>query len=80
VLWLVLRQVLVVALAGVAVGVPITIAAGPLLATLLFGLGPHDLPTLIAAALLMLGVALAAGWVPARRAARLPVLAALRRE
>jgi predicted permease len=80
VLWLVLRQVLVVALAGVAVGVPMAIAAGPVVSALLFGLPARDGATIGAAALLMIGVALAAGWLPARRAARVPVLAALRRE
>ena len=80
VVWLILRQVLVVAVAGVALGVPIAVAAGPVMASLLFGLAPRDALTIAAAAALMLAVALAAGWLPARRAARLPVLAALRRE
>jgi ABC-type antimicrobial peptide transport system permease subunit len=80
VLWLILRQVLLVAGAGVAVGVPIAIAAAPLIATMLFGLAPRDVATIAVAALLMLVVAMGAGWLPARRAARMQVLAALRTE
>jgi predicted permease len=80
VLWLILRQVLAVALAGVALGVPIAIATGPLVGALLFGLAPGDAGTIAAATVLVILVALVAGWLPAHRAARLPVLAALRRE
>ncbi|HSC28534.1 MAG TPA: FtsX-like permease family protein, partial [Vicinamibacterales bacterium] len=78
VIWLILRQVLVVALAGVALGVPIALLAGPVVASMLFGLAPRDAFTIVLAAAIMLSVALAAGWLPARRAARLPVVAALR--
>jgi predicted permease len=80
VLWLILRQVLVLAVAGVALGLPIAIAAGPAIGSMLYGLAPRDLTTMAGAAIVLLTVALAAGWLPARRAARMPVLSALTRE
>jgi ABC-type antimicrobial peptide transport system permease subunit len=78
VVWLMLRQVLVVALAGVSIGVPIALAASPVLESWLFGLAPRDAVTMVVAASAMLAVAMAAGWMPARRAARMSVVAALR--
>jgi predicted permease len=78
VLWLILRQVLVVATAGIALGVPIAIAAGPVVASLLFGLAPRDALTTAAAAAAMFVVALGAGWLPARRATGLDPARVLR--
>jgi predicted permease len=65
---------------GVAVGVVLTVAAGRWAASLLFGLKPYD-PKTLAAAVVGLGlVAVAASVVPARRAANLDPMAALRDE
>jgi predicted permease len=80
VLWMVLRQVAGIALAGLAVGVPAALAAGPLLRALLFGLAPTDAPTLGIAAVTLLSISLLAGWIPARRAAALDPLTAIRRD
>ena len=80
VLWLVLRQVAWLGLAGLVVGVPLGFAASPLLGSLLFGIAPSDARTMAMAAAVMLSVALLAGYLPARRAARMNPLTALRRE
>jgi predicted permease len=80
VLWLILRQVLILALAGLAIGIPTAWLASPLLESFLFGLEPRDGATIAAAAIVMLVVALGAGLMPARRAGRLEALTALRRE
>jgi predicted permease len=80
VLWMVLRQVAGIALAGLAVGVPAALASGRLLRTLLFGLAPTDTPTLAIAAITLLSISLLAGWIPARRAAALDPLTAIRRD
>ena len=80
VLWLVLRQVVALALLGLAVGVPASLAAGRLVASLLYGVAPTDGPALGGAALVILAVAVAAGLAPALRAARLDALVALRSE
>jgi predicted permease len=80
VLWVVLREALALALAGLGIGIPCALAASRLLASMLFGLSPHDLPTLAAVSLLLLTVALLAGYLPARRASRIDPMAAVRVE
>jgi ABC-type antimicrobial peptide transport system permease subunit len=77
VLWLVLRQVLALALAGLAVGIPLALGAAPVAASLLYGVAPDDVPTVVAASMLLLAVAAVAGLVPALRAARLDPTVAL---
>jgi predicted permease len=80
ILWLVLRQVVVLAAAGLAIGLPIAWLTGPVTSAFLFGLDARDPLTILAAAGLMLLVAVVAGLRPARRAARMEALAALRSE
>jgi predicted permease len=65
---------------GLVLGVPAAVAASRLVRAQLFGLEPGDPWSLGAAAGLMLLVALGAGFVPARRAARIAPLEAIRRE
>ena len=77
VLWLVLRQVLALALAGLAVGIPLALGAAPVAASLLYGVAPDDVPTVVAASMLLLAIAAVAGLVPALRAARLDPTVAL---
>jgi predicted permease len=80
VLWLVLRETLALALLGIAIGTPSALAATRLIATMLFGLSPSDLPTVTAVSLLLLLVALFAGYLPARRASSIDPSVALRSE
>ncbi|GMV21498.1 MAG: hypothetical protein AMXMBFR57_14470 [Acidimicrobiia bacterium] len=80
VLWLVLRQVTVLAAMGLAAGIPLALWVAPLFSALLFKVAPGDPAGLAIGALVMLAVALAAGFLPARRAARLDPLKALRME
>jgi predicted permease len=80
VLWLILRQVVALTVAGLAVGLPAAAAASRSIRALLFGVDPADPLSLAAGAAIMFGVAVAAGFAPARRAARLDPLVALRRE
>ena len=77
---MVLRESLALACAGVIVGVPAALTGTRAVRTLLFGLEPGDPVTIVASALLLLGVALAAAYVPARRASRVDPLVALRAE
>ncbi|HXD34734.1 MAG TPA: ABC transporter permease [Pyrinomonadaceae bacterium] len=78
--WLIVREALVLVIAGVAVGLPLIVAVTRLAATLLFGLTPTDPVSLFFAALLMLGIAIIVGYIPSRRATRVDPLIALRCE
>jgi predicted permease len=65
---------------GVALGAALSLLAGRSASALLFGLEPHDPPTLAGACLLLLAIAGVASFVPAQRASRLDPLTALRQE
>jgi putative ABC transport system permease protein len=80
VFWMILREALWLVIAGVAVGSPIIFAGARLASTLLFGVTPTDPVSLLSAALLMLAVALVAGYLPSRRATRVDPMVALRSE
>jgi transcriptional regulator len=77
---MVLRETLLLVAAGVAVGLPVALAAGRLVAATLAQLSASDPATLAGATLVLLLVALAAGWAPAYRASRIDPLSALRQE
>jgi putative ABC transport system permease protein len=80
VMWLILRQVLTLAAAGLAVGIAALLALGTAMQGLLYGVRPSD-PITIAAVAAALGlVALAAAWSPAWRASRVDPIDALRYE
>jgi putative ABC transport system permease protein len=80
VIWLVLREALALVVAGVGIGLLASLAATRTASTVLYGLEPNDPPTIAAATLLLLAVAALAGYLPARRAARVDPMAALREE
>jgi ABC-type antimicrobial peptide transport system permease subunit len=80
VVWLVLREGLMLVLVGILVGIPIAIAAARLMSGLLFAVAATDPATLAGTCSLMLSVTVAAAYPPARRAARVDPIAALRYE
>jgi putative ABC transport system permease protein len=64
--------------AGTAAGIAGALALSGLLRGLLFGIGPRDAATYVAVPLLLIAVALASAYIPARRASRLEPMDALR--
>jgi macrolide transport system ATP-binding/permease protein len=80
VVWLILRQAVVVTAIGLAAGIPIALAASRAVTALLYGVPPADPISLSLAVALMAVVAGVAAYLPARRAARLEPLIALRVE
>ena len=77
---LVMRDGLRLTLAGLGLGLAGAFAATRLLAGFLYEVRPADLATHLIVTLILLGVALAACWIPARRASRVEPMAALRSE
>jgi predicted lysophospholipase L1 biosynthesis ABC-type transport system permease subunit len=74
----VLREAVAMWVLGVATGVSIALVATRLLSTFLFGVTSHDPATLVGATALLLAVALAAGFIPAREAAAIDPVRVLR--
>ena len=80
IIWLVLREALVLVGIGIFLGLVAAFLATQAASSLLFGLKPTDLSTIVGATIILLAVATLAGWLPARRAARVDPMVALRDE
>ena len=80
VLWLVLREVAALSTVGVVIGFTVALFATRRIEAQLFGISRNDPLTVAAAIVLLLVVALAAGWFPARRATNIDPMLALRSE
>jgi predicted permease len=80
VIWMVLREVVVLTALGLAIGVPAALAAAKLVASFLFGMQPNDPLALTGSVATLLAAALLAGYVPARHASRIDPMVALRHE
>ena len=77
---MILREAVMLALIGIIVGLPFVFGVTRFASALLFDLSPTDPITLTAAAVFLFGVALLAGFLPARRATKIDPLEALRYE
>ena len=76
----ILREALLLAALGVAIGVPVALTLARFIKSQLYGVAPTDPVTLIGAGVLLIAVAVLAAWIPARRAAKVDPMAALRHE
>jgi predicted permease len=80
VLWMALGDALLLVSLGLALGMPFAFAAARTVSTVLFGVKPADALTFVSTAGVLLAVALAAAFVPARRAASIEPVRVLREE
>jgi predicted permease len=80
VVWMVMKEVLILVALGVGVGVPAALALTRFVRSQLFGIAPNDPSTLVMAAVGLAVIACAAGYIPAVRASRVDPILALRYE
>ena len=80
ILAMVLREASALSGLAIALGVAASLAATPFVKSMLFGIAPSDPATVWGAAVLLMIVATGASWIPARRAARVQPMEALRRD
>jgi ABC-type antimicrobial peptide transport system permease subunit len=80
VIWLVMKEVVVLLAIGLAIGVPAAMALGRYVSTQLYGIQPHDPGMAVTTVVVLALVSAAAGLVPARRASRIDPILALRYE
>jgi macrolide transport system ATP-binding/permease protein len=80
VLWMVLREVLLMAAVGLAISVPIALGASKLIESFLFGMKPNDPLALTGSVVTLLSAAMLAGYLPARHASRIDPMIALRQD
>ncbi|MGO9338669.1 MAG: ADOP family duplicated permease [Terracidiphilus sp.] len=78
VLWLILREILVLVVIGIVIGVPVALEGNHLVVKLLYGLSPADPGSLFAAIGMLATIALLAGYLPARKASLVEPTVALR--
>jgi len=78
--WQVMREITVLVLIGVAIGVPVTLGGSRLVEKMLYGLKGTDPGSVTAAVVVLFAAGLIAGYLPARRASRIDPMAALRDE
>jgi len=78
--WMVLRDGLLLILLGVAIGLPLSLAAGRISASLLYGIKPNDPLAFVSTIAVLLAIGVLAAFLPARRAAAVEPVEALRHE
>jgi len=79
-IWMVVREAGWLAVAGLAIGLPVALATSHYVESFLFGMKPNDPLTIAAAVLVLLAAITIAAFAPARRASRIDPMVALRHE
>jgi len=77
-LWMILRESIILLAIGLAAGLPIAYASTGILTKLLYQLSPTDPATFVACAVIVAVMTVAAAWLPARRATKVDPMVALR--
>jgi predicted permease len=80
VVWMVLREVCVLAIVGLAIAIPTALATSRFVESFLFGMSANDPKAMALSVAILVAAALAAGYGPARRASRIDPMVALRHE
>jgi macrolide transport system ATP-binding/permease protein len=80
IVWMVLRQTLVLAVVGLAIGVPAALSISRFIQSFLFGVKPNNPAALALEIAILLSAVLVAGYVPARKASRTDPITAVRHE
>jgi ABC-type antimicrobial peptide transport system permease subunit len=80
VLWLVLRETMILVTIGIAIGIPVAYVLSRYVESQLYGVKPTDIATGLAALAVLAAVAAISGFIPARRASSIDPLRALRHE
>ena len=80
VLSMVLREVILLSAVGLAISLPLALAASKLIESFLFGMKPNDPLALIGSVVALVVAAILAGYLPARNASRMDPMTALRQE
>ena len=80
VVWIVMKEVLILAAVGFVVGIPTAFGLGRLVSSQLYGIQPHDPMIGVVTIVFLVAVSVVAGLIPARRASRIDPLLALRYE
>jgi ABC-type antimicrobial peptide transport system permease subunit len=78
VIWMVLREVLVLSAAGLAIGVPVALGISRFVKSFLFGVQPNSPAALVFATGVLLSALLVAGYAPARKASRIDPMTVVR--
>jgi len=78
--WPILREALVLAGIGVAIGLPVALVLVRAIRVIFYGIEPHDPLTMVGVVVLMIAVATLAAWIPAQRASKIDPMEALRYE
>jgi len=80
VVWMVLREVIVLSAVGLAISLPTALVASKVVESFLFGIKPNDPLTLAASVITLVSASILAGYLPARSASRIDPMVALRHE
>jgi ABC-type antimicrobial peptide transport system permease subunit len=78
--WPILREAIWLAVIGITLGLPIVLVLARMTQSLIYGVAPRDPVTMFASAIALIAVAVLAAWIPARRAAKIDPMEALRYE